>query len=226
MWIFKKNILKIVVEKIDIENKMLYDIKNLKERRKKIKKKKTTQDWLPFEKIFNNGIVQYKNYFIKIIKVIPINYDLKSNLEKEAILNSYKLFLKTCDFDIQIIIQSKKENLSTHINNVENFISNQKNPKIKEISEKYINYIKEKNEENKSSSKNFYIIIKNDVLNLQKENFENIEKISENILIENFFKIKESLSRCGNVVLDINSKKEVEKILMSFYNPRLTEKYF
>ena len=33
---------------------------------------------------------------------------------KEAILNSYKIFLKTCDFNIQILIQSKKENLSKH----------------------------------------------------------------------------------------------------------------
>lgn len=181
---------------------------------------------MPFEKVFNNGIIQYKNFFAKIIKVIPINYDLKSNLEKEAILNSYKIFLKTCNFDIQIIIQSRKENLSTHISNVENFISNEKNPKIKDIAKNYIKYIQEKNEENKSSSKNFYIIIKNEFISYQKEHFDDTLKISENILTENFFKIKESLSRCGNLVQDINSKKEVQKVLMSFYNPRLTEKYF
>lgn len=180
---------------------------------------------MPFEKILETGIIQHKNFFIKIIKVIPLNYDLKSNLEKEAILNSYKLFLKTCDFDIQIIIQSRKENLSTHIHNVENFISKEKNPKIKNISENYIAYIKQKNDENKSSSKNFYIIIKHEFFSYQKENFDNILKLSENILKEKFFKIKESLSRCGNLVQEINSKKEVQKILMSFYNPRLTQKY-
>ena len=59
----------------------------------KIKKEKTTKDWLPFEKILENGIIKNKNNYIKIIKVIPINYDLKSNLEKEAILNAYKLIL-------------------------------------------------------------------------------------------------------------------------------------
>ena len=74
------------------------------------------QKWLPFEKILDNGIIKLKNnYYIMIIKVKPINYNLKSNLEKEAILNSYKIFLKTCNFDIQIIIQSQKEDLSEHI---------------------------------------------------------------------------------------------------------------
>ena len=66
-----------------------------------------TQDWLPIDKIYNNGIVKLKNKkYIKIIKINPINFNLKSNLEKEAILNSYKIFLKTCNFDIQNLIQS------------------------------------------------------------------------------------------------------------------------
>ena len=70
------------------------------------------QDWLPFKKILNNGIVLLKdNSYIKIIKVFPINYNFKSELEKEAILNSYKIFLKTCNFDLQILIQSNKKKI-------------------------------------------------------------------------------------------------------------------
>ena len=45
---------------------------------------------------------------LKILKIEPINYNLKSDLEKKSILNSYKIFLKTCGFDIQIIIKSNK----------------------------------------------------------------------------------------------------------------------
>ena len=70
----------------------------------------SVQEWLPFEKILENGIIQMKNKkYIKIMKVLPINYNLKSQLEKEAILNSYKIFLKTCSFDMQILIQSSKD---------------------------------------------------------------------------------------------------------------------
>lgn len=179
---------------------------------------------MPFEKILENGIIKNKNNYIKIIKIIPINYDLKSNLEKEAILNAYKLFLKTCDFNIQILVQSKKEDLSKHISNIHQIMSNEKNSKIRKLSENYINYIQEKNEENKSSSKNFYIILKNEIPEYQKENNPNYEKIVVNNLIEMFFKVKESLSRCGNLIQDINSKKEIIEVLESFYNPRMAEK--
>lgn len=61
-----------------------------------------------------NGIIKTEDKYIKIIKVIPINFNLKSELEKEAILNSYKLFLKTFNFNLQILIQSKKEYIFPH----------------------------------------------------------------------------------------------------------------
>lgn len=170
--------------------------------------------------ILEDGCVKYKNYLSKIIQVYPINYDLKSNLEKEAVLNSYKLFLKTCDFNIQILVQSKKENLSKHILNIQKSLSDEINPNIIDISKKYIEYVKKKNVENKSSSKNFYIIIKADL-----ENTINSEEIAKQILSENTYKVKEYLSKVGNRVKPIQEKSEVQEILLSFYNHRLFEKF-
>lgn len=194
------------------------------ERRIKIKNKNSTQEWLPFDKILENGIIVRKNSYIKIIKIIPINYDLKSNLEKEAILNSYKLFLKTCDFNIQIVIQSKKENLSKQFLNLKKNIQKEENKKIKEISEKYVNFIKNKNEENKSSLKNFYIIIKYNFENTKElDDIKLTENIASNYLKECYFKIKDSLSRCGNTIYDINQKKYTEKILLSFFDSKYSE---
>lgn len=150
---------------------------------------------------------------------------MKSNLEKEAILNSYKLFLKTCDFNIQILVQSKKENLSKYFYNLKKVSQEENNKKIKEVTENYINFIKKKNEENKASSKNYYIIIKYDleVNSKDTEDKEIVEKIAINFLTESFFKIKDSLSRCGNIIYDINSKKESENVLISFFNPQKRE---
>ena len=82
------------------------------------KQEKSSQDWLLFQKVLENGLIQTTKSCLKVIKVFPINYDLKSNLEKEAILNSYRLFLKSCDFNFQIFIQSKNENLSKHISKI------------------------------------------------------------------------------------------------------------
>ena len=175
------------------------------------------QDWLEIENILNNGIIKFKNKkYIKIIKIIPINYNLKSDFEKQSILNSYKIFLKTCDFNFQILIQSKKEDLSKHISNINNQKINE-NKNILEYSNKYIEFIKTLNQEKKSSSKNFYIILK--YKNNDKE-LEEIEELATEDLNDKYFKIKDCLSRCGNIILDINNKKESKNILFSFLNSR------
>ena len=185
---------------------------------KKIKQK-TAQEWQLIESIFKDGIIKLKNNkFIKILKVEPINYNLKSDLEKEAILNSYKTFLKTCNFDIQILIQSSKEDLSHHILNIQTKIQKEKNEKLKKLALNYIEYINKINLTKKSSSKNFFIIISNKNLKNQKD--INSNEIIKNELKEKYFKIKESLSRCGNYVTEISDKDEIENIIYSFLNTR------
>lgn len=189
---------------------------NVKYKNKMEVKKITVQQWIPIEKIYENGIIKInKNKYIKILKIIPINYNLKSDLEKKTILNSYKILLKTCNFDIQILIQSNKEDLSQHILNIRKNIQKNENIYLKEISENYIKFIQKLNYSKNSASKDFYLIISNEKI----ENLNSIE-IVENDLKEKYFKIKECLSRCGNDVIEINNKNNVIIILDSFLNTR------
>ncbi len=183
-----------------------------------MQKEISLQEWLPFERILGDGIVQLKdNSYIKIINVLPINYSLKSDLEKTGILSSYKTFLKTCNFNIQILIQSNKEDLSKHISKIKETVKKENNLKLYKISEKYISFITNLNNEKKSSSKNFYIVIK-------YEQGDKSKIVKEEIIIselnERFFKIKECLSRCGNIANEIYTKEEVRKILFTFLNSR------
>ena len=175
---------------------------------KKNEQIKSVQNWLPFETILDKGIIKMKDSsYIKIMKVNPINYMLKSDLEKEAILNSYKNIFKSCNFNFQILIQSKNEDLSRHISKIK------ENNLYPEIKEEYINYINNFVKSKKSSNKNFYLIIKssqsseNEVIHLQ--NLEN-----------NYLKIKELFNRCGNLVSEITDDKQIIEILNSFLNSK------
>ena len=164
------------------------------------------QKWLPFERILEKGIIKMKNSsYIKILKVYPINYNLKSDLEKQAILNSYNIFFKTFNSKIQILIQSKKEDLNENIKLLKN------NNYFKEIKEKYIYYLKELDKTSKSSNKNFYLIITKDSNNKD-----------ENVVIEeiqnDYQKVKELLLRCGNIVSEYTKEKDIIEIIKSFFS--------
>ena len=184
----------------------------IKYKKKKVIKIKinSVQNWLPLEDILEDGIIKLKNKtYVKIIEIIPINYNLKSNLEKEAILNSYKLFLKSCNFNIQILIQSQKEDLSQHIENLEK-IKKLENNKLKNIINNYLENIIKLNSNNKSDSKQFFVLINQLPQNKEKINIEQLN--------EKYLKIREALIRCGNKIINISTKEEVKKILeKSFY---------
>ena len=172
----------------------------------KLEQIKSVQNWLPFDKILDKGIIKMKDSsYIKIMSISPINYVLKSSLEKEAILNSYKNVFKSCNFNLQIFIQSQKEDLSNHINKIK-----EKNL-YPEISEKYIKYINNFIKSKKSSNKKFYLIIKSSHL-------EENEAVKIQNLGNNYFKLKDLFSRCGNLVSEITEDKKIIEILHSLFN--------
>lgn len=187
---------------------------NRKEEKNINKKINSVQQWLQIKEFYKDGVLKLKNNnFIKIIKINPINYELKSEFEKKSILNSYKAFLKNINFDIQIIIKSNKEDITENIKKIEKQKEKEKilnNKFILNVFDSYINFIKNKNKEKLSSSKEFYIVINS------KKYPENNQ---ENILLdlkEKYFKIKDSLARCGNSVFEIKDEKEIKNIICSF----------
>lgn len=110
--------------------------------------------------------------------------------------------------------------MSKHIFNINNQICKEQNSKVIELSKKYVNFIQDLNKQRKSSSKNFYILIKNSKESIKIENLDYEERAIEE-LNEKYFKIKECISRCGNVALEYEDVEEVKEILFSFFNTRI-----
>lgn len=175
------------------------------------------QEWLPFDEILDNGIIKLKNQrYIKILSVNPINYNLKSELEKKTILTSYKLFLKTCNFDIQFIIQSNKEDFQQYFSYLERQ-SKKENKEIQSLQKEYTRYLKKLSSKIQSSSKKFFMVIETSELIAKQENSD-LAALEE--LNEKYHKIKECLARCGNEVSDYTSKLQVHYLIQSFLNKK------
>ena len=95
------------------------------------------------------------------------------------------------------------------------------NPNILKLGQEYIQLICKANEERNSSSKFFYIILKNS--NLIKNNIPPKNEIIEQELNEKYFKVKECLARCGNIVVALNEREEVITFLTSFFGNKQNE---
>lgn len=182
---FQKNFIKL--NKIKNEN-----VKQIEE---------SFQEWLNIKAIDENKIILNSGETITVLKVLPINFKLKSQLEQNAILNSYKLFLKNLNSEIQILVSSKKTDVSNHLDKI--LKNTKENSPIYEMSKDYIDLINNIIEQKGTISKEFYIIMR------CSENTQN-----------DILKITEHLITCGNDVQEC-SNEQIIALLSNFLNKRL-----
>lgn len=160
--------------------------------------KKSIKSWFPIKEIRDGIIETREKEYLKIIEVLPVNFELKSSFEKESIIYQYKTFLKTCNFDMQILIQSKKNDLDDHIKSIISVMKNEQSKTLKELVDKYIKNVKEKTIKT-TITRRFFIVFIAEINGNKKLSKE----IAIDDLKEKTLKIKRTLEKCGNEVVDL-----------------------
>ncbi len=91
-----------------------------------------TQQFLEIKEI-KEGIIILKNKGLRtILMVSSLNFALKSEEEQKATIYQYQDFLNSLDFSLEIIIQSRKVNLTGYLDKLKEMEVNQKNEGLKE----------------------------------------------------------------------------------------------
>ena len=166
-----------------IENKKT-EVGNKTEKTKGSYTKLSVYDFMQFDKIEDNMIVQNNgSRYLMIIECDGINYDLMSEVEKTAVEAGFVQFLNTLRNQIQLYIQMKKVNVSDSINNYNTRLEKIKK-ELEQKEKKYEILKNEENEENvdKKEKQDLLLEIKR-LKNLYEYGVDvvaNIEKVSKN----------------------------------------------
>src|SRR5665213_1882837 len=75
----------------------------------------STQEHLPIAGIQDGVIIMSDSSVRAVLKIEPINFELKSETEQNGIIYGYQAFLNSLDFPIEIVIQSKKLDLDRYL---------------------------------------------------------------------------------------------------------------
>lgn len=161
----------------------------------------TIQNLIPIERITDGNIMLNDGRRITILKVEPTNFKLKTLLEQKAILEGYKLFLKRCDFNMQILMQTQKRELEEYIKNIKEI--SHKKYELKEMLEDYINFLNEISWNKEIFFRSFYILV--ETTNLDERDI--------------IFKISESLNACDNEV-KVCSFSEIVKVFRNYLSKK------
>lgn len=120
----------------------------------------STQDHLPIAGIQDGVIIMTDGSVRAVLRVDPINFELKSQQEQDGIIYAYQSFLNSLEYPIQIVIQSKKLDLERYLIKLEATIKDITNDLLRIQTEDYIGFVRRLISVANIMSKRFYVIVK------------------------------------------------------------------
>ena len=101
----------------------------------------TTQNFLEIEQI-REGVVILKNKALRAVMMVSsLNFALKSDEEQASIISQFQEFLNSLDFSLQIVVQTRRLNITGYLEQLKSLESEQKNELLKTQMAEYINFI-------------------------------------------------------------------------------------
>lgn len=205
---------------------------------------KATQEFVPIKEV-RDGIVMLRNGSMRgVVLASSLNFSLKSEDERNAILLQFQDFLNSLDFAIQISIESRRLDIRPYIALLEDRYKEQVNDLMKIQTREYIEFIKKFTETTNIMTKSFFVVVSYDpaIVNMkggvggigsnlfqkksaaeQSEEKQNSFEENRTQLEQRVSVVEQGLSRCGIRVIRLGTEEVVE-LFYKIFNPGDTEK--
>lgn len=133
------------------------------ERSKKITMPKkaipTTQAHLDILDVKDDLVILKDGTTCAVIQTTAVNFDLLSEIEQDAIIAAFSMLLNSITFPIQIVLRSKKLDISKYIEKVHMVESKIKDPLMRHQAEAYRKFVQEVIKQNEVLDKTFYVVV-------------------------------------------------------------------
>ncbi|MEK7062562.1 MAG: hypothetical protein AAB946_00850 [Patescibacteria group bacterium] len=209
-----------------------------------MEKTNATQNFVPIADIRDGLLTLTDGSMVAIVMASSLNFSLKSDDERKAILLQFQDFLNSLDFSLQIFIESRRLDIRPYIALLEERRKAQVNDLMKIQTEQYINFIKNFTENSSIMTKNFFIVIPHGTAliktkgglggllsglggkkNETEEKVETETNFEENKsqLEQRVAVVEQGLVRCGIRVARLGNEEVIE-LFYKIFNPGETEK--
>ena len=190
----------------------------------------TTQEFLEIEDIIDDTLILKNGAAAIVLETTAVNFGLLSEEEQDALIYSYAAFLNSLSFPLQIVIMSKKMDISSYLNEIISSEGKETDITIKSQLKKYHQFIISIVKENKVLEKKFYLVLPFSPLELGAKGAFSSSKSKLNYsreyilgrakasLIPKKDHVLRQLSRIGLKGQQLNTQELVE-IFYAIFNP-------
>lgn len=121
--------------------------------------KGTTQNFIEIENISDDIVIMRDGSGALVIETSAVNFGLLSEREQDALIYSFAAFINSLSFPIQILIHSRKMDISNYLNLIADRINKQETGLLKIQTQKYHEFIQNIVQDNEVLEKRFFIVI-------------------------------------------------------------------
>ncbi|MFA6423089.1 MAG: hypothetical protein WCW17_01405 [Patescibacteria group bacterium] len=122
-------------------------------------KQSSTQQHLDIAEIRDELVILKTGDFRAVLLVSSVNFALKSEREQNALIFSYQGFLNSLEFPIQIIVRSKKLDLTPYINQLKKKLEAEENELMSIQIADYIEYVQRLINIANIMDKQFFVVV-------------------------------------------------------------------
>jgi len=119
----------------------------------------TTQDHLEIEDIIEDVVILKDGSACLVLQTTAVNFGLLSEKEQDATIFAYAALLNSLSFPIQIVIRSKRTDISDYLRQLSEAEEKQRNLDLKAQIRKYREFVSQTVQKGKVLDKKFYIVI-------------------------------------------------------------------
>ncbi len=119
----------------------------------------STQDHLDILDIRDNVIILKNSTASSVLQTNAVNFDLLSESEQDALIFAYASLLNSLTFPIQIVIRSKRMDISSYIEKLDAAREAQTNTRLQKQIVRYAEFVKDLIAKNNVLDKRFYIVV-------------------------------------------------------------------
>ena len=123
------------------------------------KAKASTQEHLDIEDIVDDLVILKTGWVALVMSTTAVNFDLLSEAEQDATIYAYGAFLNSLSFPLEVLVRSKKADITSYFNSLEEAESTQPNPDLKRQIAKYKDFIQSTVQQRTVLDKKFYLVI-------------------------------------------------------------------
>jgi hypothetical protein len=140
-------------------------------------KGKPAQDLIQIAEIRDGVLILTDGTLRAVLLVSSINFALKSEDERNAIIYAYQDFINSLDFGVQITVSSRKLDITPYLEEVRALRDKQPNELLRLQMNEYINFVGELVKESNIMTKSFFISVPFAVTQVKKQGvFERLFK--------------------------------------------------